>query len=95
MAIETLTSRIQGFPLKLCRIAADLFSITFLSIMTIQGIRMVQIQNFQTSAALRIPMSWVYVVIPFGCAVMLLYVVLHLIETVRTPADAFTKECGS
>lgn len=91
MAIETLTSRAKGSFLKFLNITADIFSIIFLSIMVVCGIQMVIRTSHQTSPALMIPMSWVYVVIPFGCAIMLLYVVANLIKAIQTPAAETTK----
>ena len=86
MCIETLTSRVKGRMLKTLNILADIFSIAFLSIMVWNGARMVALADFQTSPAMMIPMSWVYVVIPFGCGVMLLYVIGNLARVLRTPA---------
>lgn len=87
MAIETLTSRCKGAKLKFLNIVADIFSIAFLGIMVWCGIQMVMRTRFQTSPAMQLPMSWVYVVIPFGCAVMLLYVIINLVDTLKTPAS--------
>ena len=86
MCIETLTSRVKGATLKTLNILADIFSIAFLSIMVWNGVRMVMLADFQTSPAMMIPMSWVYVVIPFGCGVMLLYVHGNLVRVLKTPA---------
>ena len=86
MCIETLTSRVKGATLKTLNILADIFSIAFLSIMVWNGVRMVMLADFQTSPAMMIPMSWVYVVIPFGCGVMLLYVLGNLVRVLKTPA---------
>lgn len=85
MAIETLTSRLSGPPLKLCRILADIFTLAFLGIMTICGVEMVMRAHFQTSPAMMLPMSYVYAVIPFGCGVMFFYAVADLIRVLRTP----------
>lgn len=87
MAIETLTSRASGSYLKFLNICADIFSIAFLLIMVVYGIQMVIRTSYQTSPALMVPMSWVYVVIPFGCAIMLLYVVANLIKVIQTPGE--------
>lgn len=87
MAIETLTNRIHGMKLKVCRIIADIFSFWFLAIMVWYGGKMVILAQYQTSPAMLIPMSYVYSVIPFGCFVMLLYTVENFIKVVRTPAD--------
>lgn len=92
MAIETLTRRARGPFLKSLMILADIFSIIFLSIMVACGIEMVIRTSYQTSPAMMIPMSYVYVVIPFGCAVMLIYVVANLVETLKTPADRLRGE---
>ncbi len=87
MAIETLTSRISGTKLKACRVIADVFTIAFLLIMTWYGAKMVQLAHFQTSPAMVIPMSYVYSVIPFGCAVMCIYVINHFITLLRTAPE--------
>ncbi|WP_269316610.1 TRAP transporter small permease [Succinivibrio dextrinosolvens] len=59
----------------------------FLGIMVYYGCIMVARTSFQTSPAMQLPMSYVYVVIPFGCAVMLIYVIINLIKTLQTPAS--------
>lgn len=87
MCIETITSRVHGLTLKILHILADLFSLAFLSIMVWCGLQMVERTSFQTSPAMMIPMSWVYVVIPFGCAVMWVYVAANLWKVLRTPAQ--------
>lgn len=91
MCIETITSRVRGTALKTLNILADIFSIAFLAIMTWNGILMVERTSFQTSPAMMIPMSWVYVVIPFGCGVMLCYVAANLVRVLRTPAAELQK----
>ena len=73
--------------LKIFRIAADIFSLMFLAVMTWNGVKMVMLAHFQTSPAMVIPMSYVYCVIPFGCGVMLLYVLQNLWTVLRTPAE--------
>ncbi len=87
MAIETLTSRVKGATLKFLNILADIFTIVFMGIMVWYGIIMVIRTNYQTSPAMQIPMSWVYSVIPFGCAVMLIYSVANLVNVLKTPAS--------
>lgn len=87
MAIETLTSRVHGATLKFLNIMADIFTIIFLCIMVWCGVEMVMRTSYQTSPAMMIPMSWVYVVIPFGCAVMLIYVLENLVNVLKTPAS--------
>lgn len=87
MAIETLTSRVKGSTLKFLNICADIFTIIFLSIMVYCGIQMVIRTYYQTSPAMMIKMSFVYSVIPFGCAIMLLYTIANLMDVLKTPAS--------
>ncbi len=86
MCIETLTSRVKGATLKFLNILADVFTIIFLGIMVWCGIQMVARTSYQTSPAMMIPMSWVYIVIPFGCGIMLLYTIANLVNVLQTPA---------
>ncbi len=88
MAIETLTNRLHGVKLKVCRIVADLLTMWFLGIMVYHGCRMVVLSQYQTSPAMLIPMSYVFSVIPFGCGVMFLYTLENFIKVIRTPADS-------
>lgn len=88
MAIETVTSRIRGTPLKVFRIVADLFTLVFLVIMIYEGCFMVSRASFQTTPGLGISMSWVYVVIPIGCSFMLLYVLYDFLALLRAPAES-------
>lgn len=87
MAIETLTSRVKGGALKFLNITADIFTIIFMGVMVWYGVVMVMRTSYQTSPAMQIPMSWVYAVIPFGCAVMLLYAAANLADVIKTPAS--------
>lgn len=87
MAIETITSRISGKKLKICRVLADIFTFVFLFIMVYYGFKMVQLAHFQTSPAMVIPMSYVYIVIPVGCLIMALNLVGHFVKLVQTPPE--------
>lgn len=74
---------VESFPPALNRIArtiAELISIAFFAIVIVVGIRYMGAQSFQVSASLRIPMPYVYVIIPVTAAVMLLYAVTDLVE---------------
>ncbi|MDR2160868.1 MAG: TRAP transporter small permease [Desulfovibrio sp.] len=87
MAIEMITARLKGKAAKALRLLADFFSLAFLSLMVWQGTLMVQKSSIQTSAALEVPMSWVYAAIPVGCLIMLANVLSSFIALIRTPAD--------
>lgn len=87
MAIETITSRLHGNTLRLFRLLAHIFTAVFLAAMVYNGYMLCDRASFQTSPAMQVPMSWVYSVIPFGCAVMLLYTLQSFIQLLRVSAD--------
>lgn len=91
MAIEMITLRLEGPALKFCRVAGDSFTMAFLILMVYQGVLMVERASFQTSPALEISMSWVYIVIPVGCFIMLLNVLGDFYTLLRTPAAHMKK----
>jgi TRAP-type C4-dicarboxylate transport system permease small subunit len=89
MAIEMITLRLKGKILKAFRLTSTFFTLIFLVLMVYQGTLMVMKASIQTSAALQIPMSWVYAAIPVGCLVMLINVLIDFLALLRTPADRF------
>jgi len=78
-----VTFVVDGFPAPVRRIArtiAHLISIAFFGIIIVVGIRYMSTQGSQVSASLRLPMPYVYAIIPATSAVMLLYAVTDLLE---------------
>ncbi|HPJ26041.1 MAG TPA: TRAP transporter small permease, partial [Synergistaceae bacterium] len=94
MAVGAITERVQGFWLKVCQIAGGLLTLLFSGILFWQGVRMVRLTQFQTSPALGIKMSYVYVAIPLGAAVLLLISLMALFEVLRGKNDAELSEGG-
>lgn len=88
MCIEFVTTRVKGQVFRVISIIADVLTILFLCIMVFYGFEMVVSMTYQTSPALQISMSYVYGVIPFGCLIMLLNTLAHLVTVIRAPADA-------
>ena len=82
MVVGLLTERFTGERLRRLKIAGCLCSIAFLAVMVWQGIRMVQLAVWQTSPAMEIPMSYMYISIPLGCGGMLLLVLEELLDLV-------------
>ncbi len=94
MAVGAITERVQGFWLKVCRIAGGLLTLLFSGIFLWQGLRMVRLTQYQTSPALGIKMSYVYLSIPIGAAVLLLITLMGLIQVLRNRSDAEPSEGG-
>jgi len=82
MAVGLLTERFTGERLRRLKIAGCICSLAFLAIMVWQGIRMVQLAVWQTSPAMEIPMSYMYISIPLGCGGMILLVLEELLDLV-------------
>jgi TRAP-type C4-dicarboxylate transport system permease small subunit len=67
-----------------CHLLCGAFFVTA----ALYGLDYMGIHSRQLSAALRIPMSWVYLAIPIGCGVMLLHVLDLLLKMLRDRNDA-------
>lgn len=75
-AVDALPTRLR----QLARILAVLAVIAFLVTLVVIGHRYMQVQSFQKSASLRIPMSYVYAVMPISAAIMAWYALVDLLE---------------
>ncbi len=83
MAVGVVTERIQGFWSKVCLTSGSFLTLLFSTILFWQGVRMVRLTQFQTSPALGIKMSHVYLAIPLGAAMLLLITLEGLFEVFR------------
>jgi TRAP-type C4-dicarboxylate transport system permease small subunit len=80
MVVGILLERFTGEKLRRLRMTGDLCGMAFLVIMIWQGIRMIILAKWQVSPAMEIPMSYIYISIPVGCAAMLLIVLDDFID---------------
>ncbi len=85
--------RIDIFTHKLPKGAKNVFetfvaivSIAFLIFLTFKGIKIVQMVSRmgQTSAALKLPMSYIYACIPVSCILMMIRYIEHIIKMFRS-----------
>jgi len=83
MVVGLLLERFTGEKLRRLKIAGCICSMAFLAIMVWQGIRMVQLSVWQTSPAMEIPMSYMYISIPLGCGGMLLLALEELVDLLK------------
>lgn len=77
-AVDALPARLRQAAKMLAVLAVIAFMITLVVI----GYRYMQVQSFQKSASLRLPMSYVYAVMPISAAIMAWYAVVDLLELV-------------
>ena len=94
MTVGVITERISGMPLKVLRTIADVLTVIFMFIILKNGILMIERTSFQTSAAMQIPMSYVYYALPIGSVAMILNMIEKLLKTFKTPASDVKPELG-
>ena len=85
IAVTVLVDKLPQWPQRLCRAATALVAIGFLLVLAIVGYQYMDLQSFQTSASLGLPMNYVYAVIPLSAVVMILYALVDLIEAFLAP----------
>jgi TRAP-type C4-dicarboxylate transport system permease small subunit len=66
----------------------------FIILLLTQGWKMTSIMTFQRAPGLDIPMSWVYVIIPVSCVLMLLYLLKDTVRIARNIAGRQTGQEG-
>jgi TRAP-type C4-dicarboxylate transport system permease small subunit len=65
---------------KMMQVCCHLICGVFFVAAALYGIDYMSMQSRQLSAALRIPMSWVYMAIPIGCGIMAFHVLYLLLK---------------
>jgi TRAP-type transport system small permease protein len=91
LAVDLLRTRLPDGPRRIVTGAAIIVSIVFMVALTVIGIRYMNVQSFQKSPSLRLPMSYVYAVMPIAAALM---AVLSVIDLARLLAGRAPREAG-
>ncbi len=87
LAVKLLATKLEGTVAGIVlEIFVNLCSYAFILLLIIQGSKMTSTMTFQTSPGLGISMSWVYCVLPFSGALMLLYLIKDSIKIIKTIA---------
>jgi TRAP-type C4-dicarboxylate transport system permease small subunit len=80
IAVTFVVESLPG-PMRLAgKALTQVIAIAFFGIVVSVGIKYMSMQGFQVSASLRLPMPYVYSIIPATSAVMLFYAIVDLIE---------------
>ena len=83
LAIDLLSTKLKGRNKSLLEIVIQIFVILFaFFVMVVGGIRLVQITLTlnQISAALQIPLGYVYVVVPISGSLMVFYSIYYIVQ---------------
>ncbi len=84
LAVEFLPERYKGKPFgKFLELFILVCSYVFISILLVQGAKMTEIMTFQESPGLEISMSYIYVVIPISCVLMMLYLFRDTVRIIK------------
>lgn len=86
IAVGFVVDWLPGRLRLLVKALAIMVSVVFFALIVYFGIRFMQIQSFQVSASLRIPIRYVFAVIPAASAVMCFYSLLDLVELFSSSA---------
>jgi len=87
LAVQFLPNRFKGTAFgTFLDITINVSGYIFIIMLLTQGWKMTSIMTFQRAPGLDIPMSWVYVIIPVSCILMLLYLLKETIRIVKTIA---------
>ncbi|MFV0359375.1 TRAP transporter small permease [Tropicimonas sp.] len=70
IAVSVIVERLPGTSRRIATTIALLVALTFLLALARVGHEYMSVQSFQKSAAMRIPMSWVYAIIPVSSLLM-------------------------
>jgi len=73
---------------RLLSILSNTLVLGFLGVLVWQGVNMVRLTSNTVSTALNLNMGVVYAALPAGAAISAVYVLLHLVESIRGAAPA-------
>ena len=80
IAVTFLDEVLKGKKRIIYKLFIALLSVVFLYFIIKFGFQMLPVLAFQTSANMRMPMNFIYAMIPVGGCIMLFYVVIEILE---------------
>lgn len=80
IAITFVVKSFKERPKRIIKLIMNLFSAAFFIVVIYYGFKMISIQTYQRSPAMQIPMSIVYLCIPFSNIIMLYYALIEILE---------------
>ncbi|PYZ99718.1 TRAP transporter small permease [Gammaproteobacteria bacterium 2W06] len=82
IAVSVLADALPPHGRRICQGLIALVTIAFMSVLLQVGLDYMALQSFQQSAALRVPMSVVYAVMPISAAIMAYMALTDLLEAI-------------
>ncbi len=95
LAVQFLPDKFKGTAFgTVLDVIINISGYVFIILLLTQGWKMTSIMTFQRAPGLDIPMSWVYVIIPVSCVLMLLYLLKETLRIIKTVAGRKTGQEG-
>ncbi|HCU69529.1 MAG TPA: TRAP transporter small permease [Desulfomicrobium sp.] len=95
LAVQFLPDKFKGTVFgTVLDIIINVCGYVFIGLLLTQGWKMTSIMTFQRAPGLDIPMSWVYVIIPVSCVLMLLYLFRETLRIFRNISGRGTGQEG-
>lgn len=95
LAVQFLPDKFKGTVFgTVLDVVINVCGYIFIGLLLTQGWKMTSIMTFQRAPGLDIPMSWVYVIIPVSCVLMLLYLFRETLRIFRNISGRGTGQEG-
>ncbi len=95
LAVQFLPDKFKGTVFgTILDVVINVCGYVFIGLLLTQGWKMTSIMTFQRAPGLDIPMSWVYVIIPVSCVLMLLYLFRETLRIFRNISGRGTGQEG-
>lgn len=95
LAVQFLPDKFKGTVFgTILDVVINVCGYIFIGLLLTQGWKMTSIMTFQRAPGLDIPMSWVYVIIPVSCVLMLLYLFRETLRIFRNISGRGTGQEG-
>ncbi|MDD2215794.1 MAG: TRAP transporter small permease, partial [Eubacteriales bacterium] len=89
IAVNMLTNRLKGNVRKYTLVLADICTVVFIAILVAKGLEVTNkiMLMGSLSAALHIPMFWIYLSMPVGCGLMGLRLLEDIYKKIRSDVE--------
>lgn len=92
VGVDVLTGVLKGTSKKILVVLCGMFAVVFLIVAIYGSFDLLAVGGLQISAALNIPMSYVYIIIPFGLFYWLIEYVIFVAKQLKTTTGLEAKE---
>lgn len=85
--ISFLVDLLPAPPRRAIALTMHVVDIGVLGVVFVQGARVTEIMRIQTSPAMDLPMSWIYLSLPVAAGIMILFLIVQVVDMLRSPDE--------